>query len=43
LMISVAEKFLSFVPTMVTWDDEHFKNKFAGEVLTPNAFLAGHN
>ena len=43
LMISVAEKFLSFVPTMVTWDDEHFKNKFAGKVLTPNAFLAGHN
>ena len=43
LMISVAEKCLSFVPTMVTWDDEHFKNKFAGKVLTPNAFLAGHN
>jgi len=43
LMISLAEKFLSFVPTMVTWDDEHFKNKFAGKVLTPNAFLAGHN
>jgi hypothetical protein len=43
LMISVAEKFLSFVPTMVTWDDAHFKDKFAGNVLTPNEFLAGHN
>jgi len=42
-MISVAERFLSFVPTMVTWDDAHFKDKFAGEVLTPDAFLAGHN
>jgi hypothetical protein len=43
LMISVAEKFLSFASTMVTWDDEHIKDKFAGKVLTPNAFLAGHN
>lgn len=43
LMISAAEKYLSFVSTMVTWDDEHFKDKFAGNVLTPNAFLAGHN
>jgi hypothetical protein len=43
LTISIAEKYLSFVSTMVTWDDEHFKGKFPGNVLTPNAFLAGHN
>jgi predicted nucleic acid-binding protein len=42
LMISVAEKYLSFVSTMVTWDKEHFKDKFAGKVLTPDEFLAGH-
>jgi hypothetical protein len=28
---------------MVTWDNDHFKDKFAGNVLTPNTFLAGHN
>jgi predicted nucleic acid-binding protein len=43
LMISAAEKYLSFVSTMVTWDDVHFKDKFDGNVLTPKAFLAGHN
>ena len=42
LMISVAEKYLSFVSTMVTWDNEHFKDKFAGKVLTPDEFLVGH-
>jgi len=41
LMISVAEKYLSFVSTMVTWDNEHFKDKFAGKVLTPDEFLVG--
>ncbi len=41
LMISVAEKYLSFVSTMVTWDNEHFKDKFAGKILTPDEFLAG--
>jgi hypothetical protein len=43
LMISVAEKYLSFVSTMVTWNDVHFKDRFDGNVLTPNVFLAGHN
>ncbi|MEX1327594.1 MAG: type II toxin-antitoxin system VapC family toxin [Desulfobacterales bacterium] len=43
LMISVAEKYFPFVSTLVTWDDEHFRGKFPGNVLTPNAFLAGHN
>jgi predicted nucleic acid-binding protein len=41
LMISVAEKYLPFISTMVTWDNEHFKNKFAGKVLAPDEFLAG--
>ena len=41
LMISVAEKYLSFVSTLVTWDNEHFKDKFVGQVLTPDEFLAG--
>jgi len=41
LMIAVAEKYLPFVSTMVTWDNEHFKGKFVGKVLTPNEFLAG--
>jgi hypothetical protein len=41
LMISFAEKYLSFVSTMVTWDSERFKDKFAGKVLTPDEFLAG--
>ncbi len=40
LMISIAEKYLSFVSTLVTWDNEHFKDKFAGSILTPNEFLA---
>lgn len=40
LMISVAGKYLSFVSTLVTWDNEHFKDKFAGKVLTPDEFLA---
>jgi prevent-host-death family protein len=32
---------LNFVSTMVTWDNEHFKDKFAGKVLTPDEFIAG--
>ena len=40
LMISAAEKYLSFVSTMVTWDNEHFKDKFVGKVLTPDEYLA---
>jgi len=35
LMLTVAAKYLSFVPTLVTWDDEHFKGQFPGTVLTP--------
>jgi hypothetical protein len=26
--------------TMVTWDNEHFKDKLAGKVLKPDEFLA---
>jgi hypothetical protein len=35
LMMAVAEKYLSFVSIMVTWDNEHFKDKYTGKVLTP--------
>lgn len=40
LMMAVAEKYLSFVSTMVTWDNEHFKEKFNGKVLTPDEYIA---
>jgi predicted nucleic acid-binding protein len=40
LMISFAEKYLSFVSTMVTWDNEHFKDKYGGKVLTPAEYMS---
>jgi predicted nucleic-acid-binding protein len=40
LIISVAEKYLSFVSTMVTWDNEHFKDKYGGKVLTPAEYMS---
>ncbi len=39
LMIGFAEKLLPFVNTMVTWDKEHFKDKYSGRVLTPAEFI----
>jgi predicted nucleic acid-binding protein len=39
LMIAVAKRYLSFVSTMVTWDNEHFKGKYSGKVLTPKEYL----
>ena len=39
LMLTVAEKYLPFVSTLVTWDDEHFKGQFPGTVLTPEEYL----
>ena len=39
LMISVAEKYLSFVSTLVTWDNDHFKDKFGGKVLSPAEYM----
>ena len=39
LMMAVAEKFLSFVSTMITWDNEHFKEKYTGKVLTPEEYI----
>ena len=39
LMLAVAEKYLSFVSTMVTWDSEHFQDKFKGKVLTPDEYM----
>ena len=39
LMMRLAQKHLPFVKTMVTWDKEHFKDKYHGEVLTPEEFM----
>jgi len=39
LIMAVAEKSLSFVSTMVTWDNEHFKDKYTGKVLTPDEYM----
>ena len=39
LMMSVARKHLPFISTMITWDDDHFKDKFPGTVLTPEEFM----
>lgn len=41
LMISVANKHLPFVSTMVSWDDIHFENIFPGTVLAPEEYLKG--
>jgi hypothetical protein len=41
LMISVVNKHLPFVSTMVSWDDIHFENIFPGTVLTPGEYLKG--
>lgn len=42
LMLAFAEKLLPLVSTMVTWDNEHFKEKYSGEVLTPEEFISFH-
>ena len=39
LMMAVAEKHLPFVETMVTWDSEHFQNRYIGNVQTPDEYL----
>ncbi|UCF01984.1 MAG: hypothetical protein JSV14_16790 [Deltaproteobacteria bacterium] len=39
LMLTVAGKYLSFVSTLITWDEEHFKGQFPGIVLTPEEYL----
>jgi predicted nucleic acid-binding protein len=43
LMMSVAQEHLSFVSTMVTWDNAHFENIFPGSVMTPEGFLRCFN
>jgi predicted nucleic acid-binding protein len=40
LMMAVAEKYLAFVATLVTWDNEHFKEKYTGKVLTPEEYIS---
>jgi len=39
LMIATAERYLPFVSTLVTWDDEHLQGVFQGTVLTPKEYL----
>ena len=39
LMISVSQKYLPFISTMVTWDNVHFDVFFDGTVLTPVEYL----
>ncbi len=39
LVMAVARKHLPFVSTMITWDNEHFEDKFPGDVLTPEEFM----
>ena len=39
LMISVSQKYLPFISTMVTWDNVHFGTIFNGTVLTPAEYL----
>jgi predicted nucleic acid-binding protein len=42
LILGLAEKLLPFVKTMVTWDNEHFKDKYFGNVLTPEEYITSH-
>ena len=39
LMMTVARKHLPFISTMITWDNDHFEDKFPGTVLTPEEFM----
>ena len=39
LMVALAQKHLSFISKMVTWDKDHLENIFPGAVLTPEVFL----
>lgn len=39
LMMAVAQEHLPFISTMITWDDNHFQDKFPGTVLTPEEFM----
>ena len=40
LMLTVTQKNLSFISTLVTWDKDHFKSKFQGIVMTPREYMA---
>jgi predicted nucleic acid-binding protein len=40
LMLAVAKNYLSFISTLVTWDKDHFTNKFPGTVITPNEYVS---
>ncbi len=43
LMMAVAQEHLPFVSTMITWDDNHFQDKFPSTVLTPEKFTQKAN
>ena len=43
LMLTVAKKHLSFISTLVTWDRDHFKDKFPGTVITPDEYITSHS
>jgi predicted nucleic acid-binding protein len=42
LMMAVAEKYLSFVSTLVTWNNEHFNEKYTGKALTPEEYMTAY-
>jgi len=39
LMLTAAEKHVSFTSTLVTWDKDHFVDKFPGRVITPHEYI----
>ena len=38
-MIAVAEHYVSFADTLITWDKEHLANLYRGVVMTPEEHL----
>ena len=40
LMLTVAKRHLSFISTLVTWDRDHFRDKFTGTVITPDEYIS---
>ena len=38
--LSTARKHVAFVTTLVTWDRDHFLDRFAGRIATPEEILA---
>ncbi len=38
LMLAAARKHLPFISMLITWDKDHFADKFPGDVFTPEEF-----